>query len=41
MVDSLDPTGCYYNVHLSGGQHVTIKESFKTRASFVQDWETI
>ncbi len=25
------------SAHLSGGQHVTIKESFKARASFIED----
>lgn len=35
MVDNLDADNTYYNVHLAGGQHVTIKESFKSRASFI------
>ena len=29
----------YYNVHLSGGQHITIKELDKTRASFITEWK--
>lgn len=29
----------FYNVHLQGGQHVTIKESFEPRASFVTMWK--
>ena len=28
-----------YTAYLTGGQHVTIKESFKTRASFIIDWK--
>ncbi len=28
-----------YAIHLSGGQHITVKESFKTRASFIVDWK--
>ena len=30
----------YYNVHLSGGQHVTIKDAVKPRASFIVDWKS-
>jgi|GEM_PF-6705684 len=29
----------YYEIGLSGGQHITIKESFKARATFVSDWQ--
>jgi len=31
----------FYNVHLIGGQHVTIKESHKPRADFIAEWKTI
>ena len=29
----------YYNAHLSGGQHVTLKEVDQSRASFITAWK--
>jgi hypothetical protein len=31
----------YYGVHLAGGQHVSILESFKARATFITDWQAV
>lgn len=32
--------GSYYDIYLSGGLHLSIKESYKTRNSLISDWES-
>ena len=41
LVGSLVTEGAnsYYTISLSGGVHISIRESYKTRASLILDWK--